>query len=322
MVNYESALTDGTCPDAQPKQYVFYAPPSVVSAFKGAGVMLITEANNHGEDCGQPGLQTALATRTQTGYTILGIGQNAAQAFIPYTTTIHGEHIAIIAATQVIDSDLQSAWTATAAQPGRRRRTTSPTSSERGGGAQDRRHGDRQPALGHRARCVPPTRSRSRSPSCSCRPAPTSWWARTPTCCWGRVPRLGLRGPRPRELRLLRQFAARERQRLTGHHRHRQAHRPGDVATGRHRRRPAPATLGRRGHGRVGGLEPGSFLHQRLGGPGAPLATTTSETPPASPANRAVAVGRLGVGPAASRPVVARHEQGRREQLDRSHGAS
>jgi len=118
MVNYESALTDGTCPDAQSKQYVFYAPPSVVTAFKGAGVTLITEANNHGEDCGPPGLQTALATRAQTGYTILGIGQNSAQAFTPYTTTIHGEHIAIIAATQVIDSDLQTAWTATAVQPG------------------------------------------------------------------------------------------------------------------------------------------------------------------------------------------------------------
>jgi poly-gamma-glutamate synthesis protein (capsule biosynthesis protein) len=40
------------------------------------------------------------------------------QAFTPYTATIHGQHIAIIAATQVIDSDLQSAWTATATQPG------------------------------------------------------------------------------------------------------------------------------------------------------------------------------------------------------------
>ena len=118
MVNLESALTDGTCPDAQPKQYVFDAPPTAVTAFKGAGVTLITEANNHGEDCGQPGLQTALATRAQSGYTILGIGQNAAQAFTPFTTTIHGEHIAIIAATQVIDSDLQAAWTATASQPG------------------------------------------------------------------------------------------------------------------------------------------------------------------------------------------------------------
>ena len=119
MVNFESAMTaDGTCPDAQPKQYVFSAPPSAVSAFQGAGVTLITEANNHGEDCGPPGLQTALTTRAQTGYTILGIGGNSAQAFTPYTTTIRGERIAIIAATQVIDSDLQTAWTATATQAG------------------------------------------------------------------------------------------------------------------------------------------------------------------------------------------------------------
>src|SRR5580658_3227258 len=119
MVNYESALTTaGTCPDAQSKQYVFYAPPSIINAFQGAGVTLITEANNHGEDCGMPGLEDALAARSQTGYTILGIGQNAQQAFTPYETTIHGERIAIIAATQVIDSDLQTAWTATATQAG------------------------------------------------------------------------------------------------------------------------------------------------------------------------------------------------------------
>ena len=37
MVNLESALTDGTCPDPQAKQYVFYAPASAVTAFKGAG---------------------------------------------------------------------------------------------------------------------------------------------------------------------------------------------------------------------------------------------------------------------------------------------
>jgi poly-gamma-glutamate synthesis protein (capsule biosynthesis protein) len=118
MVNFESAMTDGSCPDAQPKQYVFYAPTTAIQAFQGAGVSLITEANNHGEDCGQPGLQDALAARTQSGYTVLGIGNNAAQAFTPYRTTINGERIAIIAATQDIDSDLQTAWTATATQPG------------------------------------------------------------------------------------------------------------------------------------------------------------------------------------------------------------
>jgi Bacterial capsule synthesis protein PGA_cap len=118
MVNLESALTDGTCPQPQAKQFVFAAPASAVTAFKGAGVTLISEANNHGEDCGPPGLQMALTTRSQTGYPILGIGQNAAEAFTPYTTAINGQHIAIIAATQVIDSDLQTVWTATTTQPG------------------------------------------------------------------------------------------------------------------------------------------------------------------------------------------------------------
>jgi poly-gamma-glutamate synthesis protein (capsule biosynthesis protein) len=118
MVNFESAMTTGTCPDPQPKQYVFYAPTTAIAAFQGAGISLITEANNHGEDCGQPGLATALAARTSSGYTVLGIGQNAAQAFAPYLVTLHGQKIAVIAATQVIDTDLQTAWTATASQPG------------------------------------------------------------------------------------------------------------------------------------------------------------------------------------------------------------
>jgi poly-gamma-glutamate synthesis protein (capsule biosynthesis protein) len=118
MVNFESALTDGTCPAPQPKTYDFYAPATALTALKSAGVGLVTEANNHGEDCGPQGLQMALTARTQAGYTVLGIGQNAAQAFTPYQTTLHGEKVGIIAATQVIDSDLQTAWTATATQPG------------------------------------------------------------------------------------------------------------------------------------------------------------------------------------------------------------
>jgi poly-gamma-glutamate synthesis protein (capsule biosynthesis protein) len=118
MVNLETALTDGTCPDPQPKTYDFDAPASAITALQSAGVSLVTEANNHGEDCGQAGLQMALSARAQSRYTILGIGQNAAQAFTPYQVTIDGEHIGIIAATQVIDDDLQTAWTATTTQPG------------------------------------------------------------------------------------------------------------------------------------------------------------------------------------------------------------
>jgi poly-gamma-glutamate synthesis protein (capsule biosynthesis protein) len=118
MVNFESALTFGGCPVPQPKTYVFFAPQAAIAAFEGARTTLVTEANNHGEDCGEPGLRQALTIRARTHYRILGIGRNAAAAFASYQTVIRGEHIGIIAATQVIDTDLVSTWTATATQPG------------------------------------------------------------------------------------------------------------------------------------------------------------------------------------------------------------
>jgi len=118
MVNLETALTNGSCPVPQPKQYVFWAPSSIVTALRGAGVSLVTEANNHGEDCGVPGLLEALTIRARTHYTVLGIGRDAKQAFASYQRVIDGEHVGIIAATQVIDADLIDSWSATPTQPG------------------------------------------------------------------------------------------------------------------------------------------------------------------------------------------------------------
>jgi hypothetical protein len=118
MTNFESALVDGSCPDPQPKQFVFYAPPAALTAFKSAHVTLVSEANNHGEDCGQAGLRQSLAIAKAAGYPVIGVGASAAQAFAPYEAKINGQRIAIIAATEVIDTDLITAWTATASQPG------------------------------------------------------------------------------------------------------------------------------------------------------------------------------------------------------------
>jgi poly-gamma-glutamate synthesis protein (capsule biosynthesis protein) len=118
IVNLESALTDGTCPDAQPKQFLFYAPATAITAIRAAGVTLISNTNNHGEDCGPAGLQLALQAKHSSSYPILGIGQNSEEAFTPYETTIRGQRIGVIAATQVLDTNLQTAWTATATHPG------------------------------------------------------------------------------------------------------------------------------------------------------------------------------------------------------------
>jgi Bacterial capsule synthesis protein PGA_cap len=113
MVNFESALTYGGCPSPQPKAFVFHAPPSSLTAFKDAHISLVTEANNHGEDCGLAGLRESLSIARKARYPVIGIGDNAAQAFRPYRAVVHGQRIAIFAATQVLDGDLASAWTAT-----------------------------------------------------------------------------------------------------------------------------------------------------------------------------------------------------------------
>jgi Bacterial capsule synthesis protein PGA_cap len=118
MTNFESALISGACTDPQPKQFVFHAPPAALTAFKAAHVTLITEANNHGEDCGRPGLAQSLAIAKAAHYPIVGVGQNAAQAFKPYRTTVHGQRIAIFGATEVLDTNLITSWTATATQAG------------------------------------------------------------------------------------------------------------------------------------------------------------------------------------------------------------
>jgi hypothetical protein len=118
MVNLETAVTNGTCPEPQSKPYIFDAPASAVSALKSASVTVATEANDHGMDCGAEGLSQNLTIATQNSFPIIGIGNTAAQAFAPYRVTIDGQRVAIIAATQVIADNLINTWTASATQPG------------------------------------------------------------------------------------------------------------------------------------------------------------------------------------------------------------
>ncbi len=118
MVNLESVITDGTCPEPQSKPYIFDAPASAITALKSSSISLVTEANDHGFDCGPQGLSQNMTIASQAGYPIIGIGNNAAQAFAPYRVTIDGQRIAVVSATQVITDNLVSTWTASATQPG------------------------------------------------------------------------------------------------------------------------------------------------------------------------------------------------------------
>jgi poly-gamma-glutamate synthesis protein (capsule biosynthesis protein) len=116
MVNLETAIT--TRGSAEPKQFNFRAPPTAFTALRAAGITVATEANNHGEDYGAQGLADSLAAAKAAGFPVIGIGNNVAEAFAPFRATINGQRIAIIAATQVLDSNLASKWTATDTHPG------------------------------------------------------------------------------------------------------------------------------------------------------------------------------------------------------------
>ncbi|GII81248.1 hypothetical protein Sru01_62300 [Sphaerisporangium rufum] len=117
MVNLETAITTGGTP-APGKQFTFRAPPSALAALRGAGVDVASMANNHGMDYMQSGLRDSLAAIRRSRFPVVGIGRNAAEAYKPFRKTVNGNRVAIIGATQVLDSEFIQSWTATATKGG------------------------------------------------------------------------------------------------------------------------------------------------------------------------------------------------------------
>jgi poly-gamma-glutamate capsule biosynthesis protein CapA/YwtB (metallophosphatase superfamily) len=116
VVNLETAVTTGGAPAA--KTFVFRTPPSAFAALAAGGVDVASMANNHGMDYGEPGLRQSLAAAKQYRFPVIGIGLNDEQAYRPYRATVNGQRIAVIGATQVLDDELISAWTAGPGKPG------------------------------------------------------------------------------------------------------------------------------------------------------------------------------------------------------------
>jgi poly-gamma-glutamate capsule biosynthesis protein CapA/YwtB (metallophosphatase superfamily) len=115
--NLETALGTGGSPEN--KDFTFQAPVSAVDALRAGGFDVVSMANNHGRDFGPDGLEESLAIKeAQPDRLIIGIGRNDAEAYAPFTTTIRGQRIAVIAATQVLDGELIDSWTATPTHPG------------------------------------------------------------------------------------------------------------------------------------------------------------------------------------------------------------
>ena len=116
MVNLETAVTDRGEPAV--KAYTFRAPRSAFAALRAGGVDVVTAANNHGMDYGTEGLRDTLAAARRAHVPMVGAGWNDRQAYKPFRTEVRGQRIAIIGATQVLDANLITAWTAAPAKMG------------------------------------------------------------------------------------------------------------------------------------------------------------------------------------------------------------
>jgi poly-gamma-glutamate synthesis protein (capsule biosynthesis protein) len=101
MVNLESAITTRGTP--QPKKYHFRTPPSALGALQRSGIDAVTMANNHAVDYGAQGLADSLAAQRSSPVPVLGIGADDTAAYRPYTATVNGVRLAVLAASQVYD---------------------------------------------------------------------------------------------------------------------------------------------------------------------------------------------------------------------------
>lgn len=116
VVNLETAVTKRGTPG--PKEYTFRAPETAFEALRAAGVDVVTLANNHGMDYGQTGLADTLDAAREAGFPLVGAGRDDDEAFAPHIAEVDGQRIAVLGATQVLDSYAMDTWNARPDRPG------------------------------------------------------------------------------------------------------------------------------------------------------------------------------------------------------------
>ena len=116
MVNLETAITERGTPED--KQYVFRAPATAFTALRAAGIDVVTNANNHGMDYGEVGLQDTLAAARAARFPLVGSGQDEDEAYAPWVASVRGTRVAFLGASQVIAPSVVKRWTAGPDQPG------------------------------------------------------------------------------------------------------------------------------------------------------------------------------------------------------------
>lgn len=102
MVNLETALTRGGSP-VPGKPFTWRAHAGALDAVAGAGVDLVTMANNHAVDYGEVGLADTLAAIDRSPIPVIGIGRDATEAFEPEILEVRGVKVAFVSASQVVE---------------------------------------------------------------------------------------------------------------------------------------------------------------------------------------------------------------------------
>ncbi len=120
VANLETAVVDPVAPAGEPldKEYTFRAPATILGALAAGGVDVASAANNHAIDYGPAGLAQTLAAKDASAGMLIGIGADEDAAYQPFVRDVGGVRVAVIAATQVLDAELISSWTAGPDQAG------------------------------------------------------------------------------------------------------------------------------------------------------------------------------------------------------------
>ena len=98
VANLETAV--GTGGAKATKSFNFLAPPEALDAITAAGIDVIGMANNHSLDFGQEGFAQTLAAIGERKAPVIGVGENEAAAYRPWTATVKGNRIAILSGSR------------------------------------------------------------------------------------------------------------------------------------------------------------------------------------------------------------------------------
>jgi poly-gamma-glutamate synthesis protein (capsule biosynthesis protein) len=111
-VNLETPVGSPGTP--QSKEFVFLAPPELLTALHAAGVDVVTLANNHALDHGAATMLDTVARARAAGLVVVGAGANAAEAYAPAYLDVRGRRIGFVGLSRVVPPG----WAATGNRAG------------------------------------------------------------------------------------------------------------------------------------------------------------------------------------------------------------